>query len=156
MVKREYPYIIFLPKESKQRILKAIFGSLVPIRILKSYINQGLNEKIYQKDLIKNLSSSNKTILKYLKNLTEVGIMEENMEKTFISGRVVWLKSYTLTTLGRWFALLLVEEEKLSEDQKIEIICSNLRSYSRWIRELSEKIKLDKEILIKIFNEEIK
>jgi hypothetical protein len=39
------------------------------------------------------------------------------MEKAVSSGRTVWLKSYTFTDLGRWFAFLLVEEEKLSREK---------------------------------------
>jgi len=153
---RLYPYVIFLPKERKQKVLRAIFGSKVPIDILKFSINQGVSEKIYQKDLIKKLRYSNKTIIEHLKSMTALGILEENMEKIESDDRAVWLKYYILSDLGRWLALLLVEEESLSREEKIEIVCNALRSYIRWIKKLSESLNMKKETLREIFNEEIR
>ena len=89
-----YPYVIFLPKERKQRVLRAIFGSRVPIDILRYSIDQGISEKIYQKDLIKKLGYSNKTVIEHLKNMTSLGILEENMEKAESDERAVWLKYF--------------------------------------------------------------
>ncbi len=156
MRKRLYPYVIFLPKGNKYEILKAIFGSSVPVDILKFALNQGVSKKIYQKDLIESLGYSNKTVIEHLKALTELGILNELMEKAEVSGRTVWLKTYTLSSLGKWFALLLVEEENLSREDKIEIVCNAFKSYIRWVRELSEKLGIEKEILLKIFEEEVK
>ena len=151
-----YPYVIFLPKDSKQRVLRAIFGSLVPVEIFKISIKQGVSKKIYQKDLIRNLGYSNKTIIERLKMLTQLGILEEHMEKAESGGRTVWLKYYFLSEFGKWFALLLVEEESLTRENKIEIVCSAFRSYLKWIRDLSQNLGMDKENLSKIFREEIK
>jgi len=151
-----YPYVIFLPKERKQNVLKAIFGSKVPIDILRFSVGQGISKKIYQRDLIKKLEYSNKTVIEHLKELTRLGILREDMEKVESRGRTLWLKNYVLSDLGRWFALLILEEEKLSREEKIEIICNAFRSYTRWIKELSEKLNMNREILQEIFSEETK
>lgn len=155
MRKHIYPYVIFLPRGSKYEVLKAVFGSSVPVDVLRFALKRGVSEKIYQRELIKNLEYSNKTIIEHLKTLTELGILDEHMEKDVVSGRAVWLKSYTLTELGRWFALLLAEEENLSREDKIKILQSVFRSYMRWMRELTERIGANKEDLLKIFEEEM-
>lgn len=156
MSARIYPYVIFLPKSSKHEVLRAIFGSSVPVDILKFALKRGVSEKIYQKDLLRVLGYSNKTVIEHLKSLTELGILAEHMEKTEFLGRTAWLKTYTLTDLGRWFALLLVEEENLPVEDKIEIARNVFRSYVRWMRELTEKIGIEKKELLKIFEEEMK
>lgn len=150
-----YPYVIFLPKGCKHKVLRAIFGSSVPVDILKFALKQGVYRKIYQKDLIERLSYSNKTIIEHLKDLVEMGVLNEQMEKSEVSGRTVWLKTYMLSDLGRWFALLLVEEENLSAEDKINILCDAFRSYIRWIRNLSDKLGVGKDKLLKIFEEEM-
>ncbi|MCX8171598.1 MAG: ArsR family transcriptional regulator [Candidatus Bathyarchaeota archaeon] len=155
MKKRLYPYIIFLPKGSKYDVLRAVFGSSVPVDILNFALRRGVSEKIYQRDLIESLGYSNKTIIEHLKALVDLGVLSEHMEKNEVSGRAVWLKAYTLTDLGRWLALLLVEEENLSIKDKVEIACNVFRSYVRWIRELADKLGIDRGRLLEIFREEI-
>ncbi len=150
-----HPYIVFLPAGRKQKVLRAIFGSKVPIDILKFSINRGISKKIYQKDLIENLSYSNKTLIEHLKRLTDLGVMEESMEKMESMGRTVWVKCYVLSDLGRWFALLLAKEDALSRDEKVDIIRSVFRSYVRWVRELTEKLDIKREILQEIFENEM-
>ncbi len=142
-----YPYVIFLPKDRKQKVLRAIFGSSVPVEIIDFAIEQGISEKIYQKDLIGKLGRSNKTVIDYLKNLTDLGILEEDMEKTEKEGRKIWLKVYQLSDLGRWFALLLVDEKSLSRQERTEIVLSISKSYIKWISKLYEKLGLDKHVL---------
>ncbi|MBS7614282.1 hypothetical protein KEJ18_00870 [Candidatus Bathyarchaeota archaeon] len=156
MSERLYPYVIFLPKGKKERILEAVFESDVPIAILKYALKQGVSEKVFQKELIATLGYSNKTVIDYLKSLTQLGILNEHMEKSEVTGRTVWVKYYTLTGLGRWFALLLVEEEKMSDKEKIDIVQTAFRFYTRWVKELSSKLGIQKEDLTKIFMEEMK
>jgi len=151
-----YPYVIFLPKDRKEKVLEAIFGSNVPIDVLKFSLSQGTGQKIYQRDLISKLGYSNKTIIEHLKALTQLEILAEQMEKVDGAGRTVWLKSYTLTDLGKWFALLLVGEESLSSEEKADIVRNAFRSYTKWIMELSEKLGMRKEDLSKIFEEEMR
>ena len=151
-----HPYIVFLPAKRKQKVLRAIFGSKVPIDILKVSIDQGISEKIYQKNLIESLSHSNKTVIRHLKTMTDLGVLKENMEKIESDNRIVWMKYYVLSDLGKWFALLLAKENALSRDEKAEIAHSVFRSYVKWVKELSEKLHVDKEILREIFLKEIK
>jgi len=154
--KRLYPYVVFLPRDRKQRVLEAIFGSKSAVNILNFFLRQGVTEKVYQKDLIANLGYSNKTVIDHLKTLTELAILDDLMERVDSGGRTVWLKAYTLTDLGKWFALLLVEEESLPREEKAAIVRNAFRSYMRWIWELSEKLGMPREELSEIFEQEMK
>ena len=150
-----HPYVVFLPSEQKIRILSAIFGSKAAVDILEFSLAQGISNKIYQKDLVAKLDYSNKTIIETLKSLTKLGVLNEAMEKASKNGRVVWVKAYQLSGSGKWFALLLAEEKELSDEEKAEILQNLFRSYVRWVKDLSEKLGLDKEKLKEIFIEEI-
>lgn len=156
MSEKLYPYVIFLPAKKKRNILRAIFRSKVPIDILEYFIKKGISQKIYQKNLIDTFSYSNKTVIERLKDLTNLRILREGMEKTESDGRTVWVKHYVLTDLGKWFALLLAKEDALSREEKVEIIQSALRSYVKWLKELSEKLNVKKEVLEEIFREQMK
>ncbi|MEM2971416.1 MAG: hypothetical protein QW270_03210 [Candidatus Bathyarchaeia archaeon] len=151
-----YPYVVFLPPEHKGKILSAIFGSKAAADVLKFALSQGISNKIYQKNLIKRLSYSNKTIIENLKVLTKLGILEEYMEKTAQCGRVVWVKTYRLSDVGKWFALLLAEDKDLSGKEKAEILQNIFRTYIKWVRDLSEKLNVNKKALEEIFREEMK
>jgi DNA-binding MarR family transcriptional regulator len=151
-----YPYVVFLPPEHKGKVLSAIFGSKAAIDILKFALSEGISNKIYQKDLVRKLAYSNKTIIENLKSLTKLGILEEDMEKTEHDGRVVWVKTYRLSDVGRWFALLIAEEKDLSEKEKAEILQNIFRTYMKWVKDLSEKLKVNKRTLEEIFKEEMK
>jgi hypothetical protein len=151
-----HPYVVFLPSEQKTRILGAIFGSKAAVDILSFSLAQGISRKIYQKELVKKLSYSNKTIIENLKSLTKLRVLTEQMEKTKRDDRIVWVKAYQLSDAGRWFALLLAEEKELSEAEKAEILQNLFRAYVRWVKNLSEKLHVDKGILRKSFMEEMK
>jgi hypothetical protein len=151
-----HPYVVFLPSEQKTRILGAIFGSKAAVDILSFSLAQGISKKIYQKELVKKLSYSNKTVIENLKSLAKLGVLIEHMEKTKHDDRIVWVKAYQLSDAGRWFALLLAEEKELSEAEKAEILQNLFRAYVRWVKSLSEKLHLDKGILRKSFMEEMK
>ncbi len=155
MSERLYPYIVFLPAKRKQKVLRAIFGSNVPIDILMFSINQGMSQKIYQKDLIESLKYSNKTVIEHLKELTSSGILDEDMEKTESDGRTVWVKYYMLSDLGKWLALLLKSEKAMSRDEKVDLIRSIFRAYVRWVKKLSEQLGIEKDVLQKIFTKEM-
>ena len=155
MSEASYPYVIFLPTGRKQKVLRAIFGSKVPVDILRFSIEQGISKKIYQKDLIENLGYSNKTVIDHLKDLTSFGILEEDMEKTESGGRTVWVKYYTLSDLGWWLALLLTSERALSRDEKVDLIRNIFRSYIRWVKKFAEQLGMKKETLQEIFKREM-
>lgn len=151
-----HPYVVFLPTEQKTKILSAIFGSRSAVDTLKFSLSQGISNKIYQKDLMNELPYSNKTIIGNLKSLTNLGVLEEEMEKTEKDGRVIWVKAYQLSDVGKWFALLLAEEKDLSEEEKGEILQNIFRVYVKWVKTLSEELHINKELLEKIFMEEMK
>ena len=150
-----HPYVVFLPSEQKTKVLSAIFGSKAAVDILKFSLSQGISNKIYQKDLVKKLFYSNKTIIKTLKSLTNLEVLREDMEKIKKEGRIVWVKTYQLSDLGKWFALLLAKEKDLSEKEKAEILQNLFRTYIKWVKDLSEKLHVNKKTLEKIFTEEI-
>jgi len=151
-----HPYVVFLPSEEKNKILSAIFGSKAAVDLLKFALKQGVAKNIYQKDLVKMLNYSNKTIIENLKTLTKLGVLNENMEKNEKEGRIVWIKMYQLTILGKWFALLLAEEKELSEEEKAEILQNLFRIYVKMVKDLSEKVHVSKQMLENIFKEEMK
>ncbi|MGA2767412.1 MAG: hypothetical protein ABSF24_03755 [Candidatus Bathyarchaeia archaeon] len=150
-----HPYVVFLPSEHKIKVLSAIFGSKAAVDILKFSLRQGISNKIYQRDLVKTLTYSNKTVIENLKSLTKLRILSEKMEKTERSGRITWVKAYQLSSAGKWFALLLAEEKELSDKEKAEIFQSLFRAYLRWSRDLSQKLKIDKNVLKRVFMEEM-
>jgi len=156
MNQKFHPYVVFLPSKQKHRILRAIFGSKAAVDILKFSIRQGVSNKIYQKNLMENLPYSNKTIIKHLKSLTKLGVLEEDMEKTKSENRIVWVKSYRLTDIGKWFVLLLAEEKDLSKKEKAEILQDIFRAYVKWVKDLAEKLHVNKKTLEKIFMEGMK
>jgi len=151
-----HPYVVFLPTEEKNKILSAIFGSKVAVNILKFSLAKGISNKIYQKDLVKELAYSNKTVIENLKLLTKLGVLIEAMEKIEKEGRTLWVKAYQLSDLGKWFALLLAEEKDLSDREKAEILQNIFRGYIKWVKNLSENLNVSKETLEKIFLEEMK
>ncbi len=151
-----HPYVVFLPTEQKNKILSAIFGSKAAVSILEFSLAQGISNKIYQRDLVRRLTYSNKTVIKNLKSLTKLGILTEDMEKTEKEGRTMWVKAYRLSDVGKWFALLLAEEKDLSEGEKAEILQSVFRRYIKWVKNLAANLHIDREVLEKIFMEEMK
>ena len=151
-----HPYVVFLPAEQKDKILSAIFGSKAGVDVLRFSLKQGIAKKIYQKDLVKRLNYSNKTIIANLKALTKLGVLTERMEKKEKEGRTIWVKAYQLTDLGRWFALLLAEEKELTEEEKSEILQSLFRTYVKLVKDLAEELNINKKMLESIFKKEMK
>jgi DNA-binding MarR family transcriptional regulator len=151
-----HPYVVFLPSEEKTRILSSIFGSKASVDILRFSLDQGISHKIYQKDLVKKLNYSNKTVIENSKSLTKLGILVESMEKMEREDRIVWVKTYQLSNVGKWFALLLAEEKEIAEDEKAEILQNLFRSYVKWVRDLARKLHVEKKTLVRIFDEEMK
>ena len=151
-----HPYVIFLPGEEKNKVLSAIFGSKAAVDLLHFALKQGIDKSIYQKDLLKKLNYSNKTIIENLKALTKLGVMDEAMEKNDKDGRIVWVKAYQLTDLGKWFALLLADEQELSNEEKVEIMQRLFRIYVKMVKGLAEKLHINKKMFEDIFREEMK
>jgi len=150
-----HPYVVFLPVEQKDKILSAIFGSKAGVDVLRFSLKQGIAKKIYQKDLVKSLNYSNKTIIENLKTLTKLGVLTECMEKNEKEKRIIWVKTYQLTDLGRWFALLLAEEKEVTEQEKSEILQSLFRTYVKLVKDLADELNINKKTLKEIFQEEM-
>jgi len=153
---KTYPYIVFLPAEEKDWVLKTVFGSEIPIDILRISVKQGISKKIYQKKLMQTLPYSNKTVIKHLKMLTKRGILKENMEKNESRARSVWVKYYLLSDWGKWFALLLAEKTDLTETEKTEILHSIFKCYVKWVKATSQKLGVSKDVLQEIFDKEMR
>jgi predicted ArsR family transcriptional regulator len=155
MVEKLHPYVVFLPIDKKDKILSAIFGSKAGVDLLRFSLKQGIAKSLYQKDLVAKLNYSNKTVIENLKTLTALGVLSESMEKNEKDGRITWIKTYQLTNLGKWFALLLAEEKELTETEKAEILQSLFRTYVKQTKKLAEEIGISKKSLEEIFREEI-
>jgi DNA-binding MarR family transcriptional regulator len=147
---------VFLPSEDKTKVLSSIFGSKAAVDILRFSLKQGISNKIYQKDLMKKIGYSNKTVIENLKSLTKLRILEEHMDKAQKDRGIVWVKTYQLSDSGKWFALLLAEEKDLSDKEKGEILENLFRTYVRWVKDLSDRLNLSKSTLEKAFREEMK
>jgi DNA-binding HxlR family transcriptional regulator len=156
VIEKLHPYVVFLPTEKKDKILSAIFGSKAGVDVLRFSLKQGVAKNIYQKDLVKTLNYSNKTIIENLKTLTQLGVLNESMEKNDKEGRTIWIKAYQLTNLGKWFALLMAEEKELTEIEKAEILQSLFRTYVKQVKRLAEEIGINKKMLEETFREEMK
>lgn len=154
--KNLHPYVVFLPLDEKVKILGAIFGSKAAVDILKLSLRKGISNRIYQKDVIEKLSYSNKTIIGNLKALTRLGVLEESMNKTEKQGRTVWVKTFLLSNVGKWFALLLADEKDLSQKEKAEILQDLFRAYIKWVKDLSLTLNVDHSVLKEVFVEEMK
>ena len=135
--------------------MSAIFGSKAGVDVLRFALKQGIAKNIYQKNLVSSLNYSNKTIIENLKSLTKLGVLTECMEKNEKEKRIIWVKTYQLTDLGRWFALLLAEEKELTEQEKSEILQSLFRTYMNQVKDLAEELNINKTTLQKIFQQEI-
>ncbi len=157
LIEKLHPYVVFLPKtEKKDKILSAIFGSKAGVDILRFSLKQGIAKNIYQKDLVNTLNYSNKTIIGNLKTLTALGVLNESMEKNEKEGRTIWIKTYQLTNLGKWFALLMAQEKELNETEKADILQSLFRTYVKQVKRLAEEIGINKKMLEETFREEMK
>ena len=139
-----WPYVLPLPTDSKRQhqILLSLFKSKVSIDIVRSI---PLEEAAYQKAMIKKLPYSNKTIIKWLKNLVSVDILAEGMEKSK-HGRA-WVKWYRLTPFGKWMKLLLMPPEQVPSERIADLINELFGMYLRSAISLCKRYKIDPEIL---------
>jgi hypothetical protein len=68
----------------------------------------------------------------------------------------VWVKAYLLSDAGRWFALLLAEGRDLSQEEQAEILQNLFRAYIRWVKDLADRLHVEKGNLKRAFIEEMK
>ncbi|NVM03711.1 MAG: hypothetical protein HWN67_15375 [Candidatus Helarchaeota archaeon] len=113
MEKNLYPYLILLPDDPKaqKKILSTIFGSDIAQSLIIN-IASGIE---FQKDLIKKLKYSNKTIINYLRDLVDLNILEEN--SSIVEGHRRLF--YKLTKMGEWFSSLVIYRDYKTEELKV-------------------------------------
>lgn len=110
------------------------------------------NRRIYQKNLITELDFSNKTIIEALKKLVSAGILEQGMERHKEKGKAVWTKWYTPTFQGKWLALLLQSQTKISKDEAREIIMELFSMYMENIVKLCTDYNIEPTIFESMTN----
>ena len=149
-----WPYILPLPSDrtNQRRFLISVFGSDIAIEILR---NISLEGKVYQRDLIKSLKYSNKTIIKHLKTLVSFNVLDEGMEKVVEKDRTLWLKWYTTTNLGKWVVFLFVPPEKIDNKALEKILEELFELYIKNAVQLCKKYAVDPKLLEKVFNQSI-
>ena len=134
---RVWPYVLPFPLENRKRaLILAIIQSKVGVDILTRI---RIDARTFQHDLIGCLSYSNKSIIKYLKQMVDAGILEEGMERVPEKEKASWMKWYSPTTLGKWVILFLTPPEKIPSDVAKKIIEELFRLYSASIVEVCEK-----------------
>lgn len=151
---RVWTYILLLPEEENRllRFLRSVFGSEAAVEIIKKIPVDG---GVYQTSLIKELSHSNKTIIKALQNLVELRILNERMVKVKRGNRTVWVKFYTPTDLGRWLIMLLSPVKRENKVFMEKLIKSLFRLYVGNVFRMCKKHGIDPNILKAIVEEEL-
>jgi hypothetical protein len=101
-----WPYILPLPTKSTQqyKVLLSIFKYKASPQILKSL---SVDKPPY----------SNKTVIQSLNTLVAAGILEEGMKKIVVKGKVVWVKWYKPTSLGKWLVLFLIPLKQIPRSE---------------------------------------
>ena len=136
-----WPYVLPLPKKplDQHRVLLSAFSSELSLEILK----QASSEKpFFQSELIRRLPYSSKTIFGCLNKLVSSGVLESGMEKKKLKSKTVWVKWYKPTTLGRWFALLLLPPKKVAVAEARGMLSQIFEEYSRNIAKVSTRLGL--------------
>jgi sugar/nucleoside kinase (ribokinase family)/DNA-binding PadR family transcriptional regulator len=70
-----WPYLLFLPSDpqSRDEFIRSVLGSRLARGVLTSFDESG---RVLQRDLVENLTHSNKSILSYLKTLKKFGLIK--------------------------------------------------------------------------------
>ena len=148
-----WPFILPLPKEPAEqyRVLLTAFSSEIALKLLG---RMRLRGRTYQRELLEALGEhSTKSVLKYLRMLSDAGLVEEGMEKQRVDGRTVWVKWYSPTFLGRWLILLLTPREELSPRQIMEVVKELLGFYAKSVAKLCLEYGLNPEYFKQLFDE---
>ncbi|MEM4446445.1 MAG: PfkB family carbohydrate kinase [Candidatus Jordarchaeales archaeon] len=139
-----WPYLLFLPANPYElkTFLLEVFGSPISLEILEK-IDRGVQT---QKDIIRQLRHSNKTVISHLKNLVRLGVLEK--EYKLEEGKyVIWYKP---TNVGRW--LLLMFKRRLPSTDLEKVLEELLKSYLNNIAELCLKKGMGVERLKEAFS----
>lgn len=114
----------------------------------------GIDARTFQHDLIGRLHYSNKSIIKYLKQMVDAGILEDGMERVVEKGNRTWMKWYTPTSLGKWVILFLTPPEEIRPELAKRIIEELFRLYSSSVVEVCEKYGFTIDSFQHVFDDE--
>jgi hypothetical protein len=143
------PYVIFLPsdRDAQLNMLSVVFGSDVNLQILTAFCGK---ERVYQKPLIEKLPYSNKTVINHLKELVELHVLKEGMEKQE-GEKNVWVKYFEVEPSKRWLIFLVYDPESISPETMQEIIVEVAHYYFKKIGELATQYGIPIDTLQNIF-----
>lgn len=149
---RVWPYVLPFPLEAKKRgLILSILESRMGVNILTRV---GIDARTFQHDLIGRLRYSNKSIIKYLKQMVDAGILEEGMARIVEKRKTTWMKWYTPTSLGKWVILFLRPPEEIRPELAKQTIEELFRLYSSSIVEVCEKYGFTIDSFQQVFDEE--
>jgi len=101
-----------------------------------------LDGRTYQRELIRQTSYSNKSIIEYLKKMVKASILEEGLEQVATRRKRIWIKWYVPTQLGKWFILFLKNPDEIPSDLARKTLEELFQLYASSIVEVSEKYGL--------------
>jgi hypothetical protein len=104
--------------------------------------------------MINETSYSNKSIIKYLKQMVLAGILEQGMEHVITRKRKVRIKWYVPTDLGRWFILFLKPADDIPSDLVQKTIESMFHVYAFSIVEVCKNFGIDINVFRNILDRE--
>ena len=150
---RLWSYILPLPVESvdQLKVLLSVFSSEITIGILR---NIKLSGKTYQKELLRSLPHSSRTVIGKLKQLVSAGVLREGVERKKIGRKTVWVKWYTPTFIGKWIITLLTPPEEVDPLRFAEISKELFKMYARSLAELCLNFDLSIEDYYDILDRE--
>jgi len=142
-----WPYVLPLPKRpfDQYKVLLSAFSSELSLEILKQASS---GRPVFQSELLHKLPYSSKTILGCLNKLVSSGVLESGMDKKRSKGRLVWVKWYKPTALGRWFGLLLLPPKKVSVADASRLLSQIFGQYSRNVAKLSSRLSFSASSLL--------
>ena len=150
--KEVWHYILPFPLENEKRKL---IWSVLQSKVGKSLLmKMKLDKRTYQKDLIKDTTYSNKSIIEYLKRMVSADILEQGMEQVSTGKRKVRVKWYIPTNLGRWFILFLKPTEEFPQELVRKTIEEIFQMYAQSIVEVCQNFEIDVDVFCKILNKE--
>lgn len=145
-----WPYVLPFPTDVKQRrLVWSILQSHVGMSVL---MKLKLDERTYQRELIRQTSYSNKSIIEYLKKMVKAGILEEGLEQIAARQRRIWVKWYVPTQLGKWFILFLKNPDEIPSDLARKTLEELFQLYAFSIVEVSEKYGLSLDFFHQILD----
>jgi len=146
-----WPYVLPFPIDDKQRrLIWSILQSRVGMSILTKL---RLDGRTYQRELIRQTSYSNKSIIQYLKKMASAGILEEGMEQVATEKKRIWIKWYKPTQLGKWFILFLKNPDEIPSELARKTIEELFELYSSSIVEVCEKYGISLDFFHHILDE---